>query len=232
MNGIIELMWSIVLVLFLLYVFPKVKKETGVKGVLTLYLAILISIGLYLVTTSLFWGTEQIKVFHILICVVFVFTILFFVFILQKSPEIHSAELRNYQTKETINNNEITIFKSDSIKDKNSEHFIFPPTILKAFYSEFYKANLINQELNFEEFKVALNEKRLCIDLNSPSLYYFHSQIKLIDKKIKLNNFIKYFKDINGNEFNYGTVRNGKTQTKPLHKELIDTVFDINTMTN
>lgn len=225
MNGIIELIYSLILVSFLMYIFPKVKREKGVKGVLILYLSLLVSIGLYITVTSLFWGTEHIKTLHILVCSIAVFTIFFLITVISKIPQDISMNMKSDQAEK------VSIKDEGNTEIENNKNTLFPPILLKAFYSEFYKANLINQVLDFEEFKIALNEKRLCINLNSPSLYFFHTQIKLINKDIKLNEFITYFKDINGNDFNYGTVRNGKIQTEPLHKELIESIFETNTMT-
>lgn len=131
MNGIIELIYSLVLVSFLLYVFPKIKREKGVKGVLILYLSLLISIGLYITVTSLFLGAEYITTLHILVCSIAVFAIFFLITVISKIPEDIPVNMKSDQVKK------VSIKNEGSIEIEKSKNTLFPPILLKAFYSEF-----------------------------------------------------------------------------------------------
>lgn len=101
---------------------------------------------------------------------------------------------------------------------------------LKKIHEAFTNENIIDQTMPFADFKIKLIEKSLQLNLNGPSLYYFHKKFKQyfekeIPSKISLINFITHFKRKNDKSYRYGTVRNGVSQPFPLHKELFEEMF-------
>ncbi|MCA4807319.1 hypothetical protein [Myroides odoratimimus] len=102
---------------------------------------------------------------------------------------------------------------------------------LEKMYLNFSNEGIICKSMTFEGFKTKLKESDLKTRLNGPSLYYLHQKFeeyyegKLPIKKITLKSFITNFKNKNGESFVYGTLRNGKKQLYPLHKELFDEMF-------
>ncbi|MGG5511026.1 hypothetical protein ACPDHN_13830 [Myroides odoratimimus] len=119
-----------------------------------------------------------------------------------------------------------------TLKDQNSNDNFFQylqEDDLIKMYSSFREEGII-KDLSFDNFKRNLLKKNLQINLHGPSLYYFHKVfekhfMKQCPLSITLIKFITYFKRKDGESFVYGTLRNGKKQLYPLHKELFDEMF-------
>lgn len=244
MNIIVELIYSLVLAVTLLFILKNINKLIGVRGVLILYLLIFIGIGLYIVAMETLLSSHQKSMLHIIVCVLFITAVyILFEVVFHKKKQNQTDNFNVSNCVKTEKNNEnsldsnISANQTSSISlDKQPLKFpnaakLFSLELMKRVYSGFLNAGIIHKELTFIDFQKQINEKELGVNLNGPSLYFFHFQIKKNTNTVTLKEFVTFFKDSNGNEFNYNVVRNGSQQKEPLHKDLILSLFEINNMT-
>ena len=233
MGFIIEIIYSLILVLFLLYIFPRVKKETGVKGFLILYISSILCFGAYITITSLLWGGEFVRVQHLLICVTAVILIFFLITVLFKSPpEVLSKEIKgDLFNKNCLNEDYVPLL----IKDENTQekqiklpvekNYSINEKLLYLIYREFIKRNLLMNKISEKEFVERFLKNPIQLKLDAISLYYFHKRFKSDVLNISLKEFVTYFKNEEGKLFDYNTVKNGSNTKTPKQYKLIDAIF-------
>ncbi|MDM1097825.1 hypothetical protein HXZ81_14440 [Myroides odoratimimus] len=121
-----------------------------------------------------------------------------------------------------INNEDPHTPKDQSLNDNFFQQL--PENELQKIYLCFRRDGIIKESMSLKEFKAKFEKKTLQLNLNGPSLYYFHKIIKR-HFNISLIKFVTYFKKKNGDSFKYKTVKNGVLQPYPLHKELFEEMF-------
>lgn len=237
MNSIIEIICSLILVLLLLYIFPKVKKETGVKGVLILYISLLLCFIIYNTITSLLWDAKFFYIQLLLNCVIAIILILMLIMVLFKSPQqVLSKEIKRDLfneisfTKDFVplliggkNFGEIQIKHETLLPVERS--YLINEQFVSLIYNEFIKRNILMNNIIEKEFIYQFLKHPIQLRLDAISLYYFHKRFKTDVFNISLKKFVSYFKNEEGNVFDYSTVKNGSNSKTPKQYELIDAIF-------
>lgn len=237
MNGIVEITLGLLIIGLLYFVFKDLKQNK--KDMILLYFVLLIMIIAYSAISSIY-ALNALSLQYVLFGLIIILAIFFIVKIIKNQDGIVQKSVEMLNKHEESSQNETTVI--DNIQTNvNQPHenkleysdlySIFPKPFLRSFYVKFYKENLIDQNLTYENFRDEIRNKMLRLNINGPTLYFLHAQFKLNNKRvIPLIKFVTYFKDVKGYDFNYDTVKNGKAQSNPLYKEMILSIFDFDSV--
>lgn len=127
----------------------------------------------------------------------------------------------------------IKIYKTSFTNTKLNVNVISPNDTLEIIeklsplFISLRKEELINDDLNLNDFKKEIEEKNLKINFGANEIYYLYNKL---DFSITLEKFIQHFKNNQGKNFNYGSTRNAKAKILNDSREKIDRILK-NTMT-
>lgn len=121
----------------------------------------------------------------------------------------------------------LKIYKSPLINKKNISINTPNETIeiiqkLTPLFLNLKKEEIINDDLNLNDFKKEIEEKNLKINFGANEMYYLYNELNF---SISLEKFIQHFKNKHGKNFNYGTTRNAKDKILNDSREKIDNIL-------